>query len=156
MESFETAITDQTERIYKNALYSATIQFESAKIYRRRATIAGAVSTVAATAGGLGLLASPSAGYALLAFTAALSSFLAVTGDPSGKAKQAEIIGHEYIRLRNDARSFADIDLSTISPDSAKSKFKELRNRENLLNCQGTLAPDGARKTAKNQIEKSN
>lgn len=154
MSQFESAIASQTERIYKNALYSATIQFESAKLYRRRATIAGAVSTVAATAGGLGLLASPSPVYAILAFAAALSSFLAITGDPSGKARQAEIIGHEYVRLRNDARSFADVDLSTIAADIAKSEFAELRHRENLLNSQIALAPNKARRIAKGLIEK--
>lgn len=153
METYQAAIRDEALRIYSTSMHSATIQLEASKIYRRRALVAGAISTITATVGGLGTLSTSSGWYSLLVFTAALTSFLTAVGDPFGKAKQSEICGHEYVRLRNDTRSFANVDLEMLGQREAKNALESLKVREALLNCQIAIAPNKARRIAKKELK---
>lgn len=153
MEPYKATIRDEALRIYSTSMHSATIQLEASKIYRRRALIAGTISTITATAGGLGTLSTSSGWYSLLVFAAALTSFLTAVGDPFGKAKQSEICGHEYVRLRNDTKSFANVDLEMLDQCEAKKALESLKVREALLNCQIAIAPNKARRIAKEELK---
>lgn len=145
MDKQKLAIKADALRIYTNCRASAQIQFEAAKIYRRHACLTGTIATVGSAAGGLGILASfPGWIPILFALSASTASFLSVLSDPSGKAKQSEISGHDYVLLRNDVDTFLRVDLEQMQPALAREKLEELKFREGSLNAQIVLAPDRA------------
>lgn len=132
----------QAERIRKNAEFSKDVQFEAAKRLKRRSTVLGAVSTVGATAGGLGLLADGGWLWSVAALIAAVTSFLSVAGDSAGRAEKAAAVGHQYVKLRNDADVFINIDYSDMSDLDARQRLEELLLQEDGLNCRISLASD--------------
>lgn len=142
----------QLERIRDNAAYSAQTQFEAAKRLDRESQWLGVVSTVGATAGGFGLLSHPSPFWSVPAIIAACASFIVAIRDPSARAKQSEMLAHEYTRLRNRIDAYPMVEEMEVGDREALSVFLA---EEARLNCQIALARDNDFEKADQRIRRS-
>jgi hypothetical protein len=73
--------------------------------------------------------------------------------DPNAKATMHKAAGDRFLRLRNAARRFHDIELSGLSEHEAVAKIQELGQQKDDLNESSPLIPNWAFQKARKGIE---
>jgi len=153
-------LRNEAKRLYIDAAYSGRGHMESCARWEKWNTKLGVPATVASS-----ILAAGAAVSALIdgmpLVTAALAGAAAVLNglrsflQPDVKAQAHGMKGNQYLAIRNDARTFLEIDLNAgLSQDELISTSKELRRRYNeLKQADPQLIPRGDYEVAKRNIE---
>lgn len=147
-------IEAECKRIAEDAEYSAKRHFNAAcrwASYNNRLGIPSVV--VAAIASTLSFASIPTLGGILAALTGSLTAVLTFL-KPAERSTAHNAIGNQYLRLRNEARIFLEIDLANIdNVQELIEKFKQLIQRRDDLNESAPITADKDYEKAKKGIE---
>jgi hypothetical protein len=148
------------KRLYIDATYSGRGHLESCARWQRWNTWLGVPATVASSILAAGaavsaLVEGTPLVTALLAGAAAVLNGLRSFLQPDAKAQAHGVKGNQYLAIRNDARTFLEVDLHAGLPqEELVSASKELRRRYNeLKQTDPQLIPRGDYEAAKRNVE---
>lgn len=153
-------LRDEAKRLYVDATYSGRGHLQSCARWQQWDTRLGVPATIMSS-----ILAAGAAVSALVEgtplVTAGLAGSAAVLNglrsflQPDVKAQSHGVKGNQFLAIRNDARTFLEIDLCTGQPqDELVSNSKELRRRYNeLKQTDPQLIPRGDYEAAKRNID---
>ena len=154
------SLKNGAKRLYIDSAYSGRGHLESCARWQRWNTWLGVPATVASSVLAAGAAVSAlteGAPFvtAVLAGSAAVLNGLRSFLQPDAKAQAHGVKGNQYLAIRNDARTFLEIDLKAGLPQAELvSTSKELRRRYNdLKQTDPQLIPRGDYESAKRNIE---
>jgi len=153
------ALWNEANTLIIDSLYSARGNQAAANQWSKWATLLGLpaslLSAVLATGAAVSTLGAPRWVTAVLALTVAVISAARAFLRPEEVLGGHENKGASYLALRNDARSFRDLDVRSpdLSLDQLRNRLHALQQRRNALNGQPPLhIPTSAFKKAQASI----
>jgi hypothetical protein len=133
-------LTKEAARIEEDALHSGKGHLNAADCWAKIHRWMGLPSTVLAALAAFSIKNSPECA-AVLAFLSAAFGAAFTFLNPSEHASTHRTIGGQYLSLKNDARTFANIKLQLLDDAAAVKEFEELSSRRNKLNESGIDIP---------------
>jgi hypothetical protein len=136
------ALWNEANTLIIDSLYSARGNQAAANSWSTWATVLGLpaslLSAVLATSAAVSTLGAPRWVTAALALSVAVISATRAFLRPEEVLSGHENKGAGYLALRNDARSFRDLDVPStdITPDQLRNRLHALQQRRNALNGQ--------------------
>ena len=130
------AIEVELQRIEESAKYSAQIQFEQTKQWRRINLVLGLPASVLAAVAGATALATTAGRVVagLMALAAAAFGAILTTLNASPRMNQASAAANAYLEIQTAARQAREIDLENWSVDEARAELAELTSRRDEQN----------------------
>jgi hypothetical protein len=149
------AIATELARLEESAMYSAQIQFEETKTWRRvNLSLGVPASALAALAGATALAATAgrvTAGILAL-ISAAFGGVLTVVNS-AHRMNQAAAAGNAYLEIQTAARQAREIDLPYLTVDEARTVLAELTARRDEQNKTAEVPGTRAYRKAQKNIK---
>ena len=127
-------------RIEEDALHSGKGHLNAADCWGKAHRFMGLPSAILAALSAVSISNSPVCATILAVLSAALGAAFTFL-NPSEHASTHRTIGGQYLSLKNDARTFANIKLQLLDDEAAVKEFEELSSRRNKLNESGIDIP---------------
>lgn len=145
----------ELQRLEESAMYSAQIQFESAKQWRSVNLVLGLPASVLAALAGATALASTTGRIVagVLALAAAGFGAILTTVNASHRTNQASAAANAYLEIQGAARQARTIDLPYQQVDEARAVLAEITARRDEQNRTAEVPSRRAYRKAKKNIE---
>ncbi|MEY4980418.1 MAG: hypothetical protein RLZZ352_2688 [Pseudomonadota bacterium] len=154
LQNLSEAAIKEAIRIEEDCIFSAKSHFNASDVWLHRHYYIGVPATLLGAAAGAAFVKNQTEFAAIFSLVSTILTGLTTFLKPSEKASLHKSIGDQYLSLRNDARIFREIEISTLTKAATiQEGVKSLSKRRSSLNQGSPQIPRKAFEKARLGIE---